>query len=165
MPKSFSLKTMLLLTAVFAVSLSFAVPAYLRSISPSLTGLRWTTDGSDLALPAVSMILFSTEYPEYCERILLLHRGTKTADLPYWFAPKQNEDGRPFFERPFKVMINGERIYPRDDSYLIVIHATDEDDPAFKRVPRSNYTSLDSNEPAVLWENLVEKSVGFNGSK
>lgn len=150
---------LLLVTTAIAVLVIFAVPAYTRAVSPKLTDERGVAVHSNTRFPAVSMRVFLSGANRDRARILFLHRRTKATDghwFPDWFEPEQTDAGTPVRHSPVTCVLNGRRLYPRDDSNVLVVYASDEDAPATISVPYSQYAALTWNDTGNLWKALVE---------
>ena len=162
-PKRFSINALLLGVAALAVFIAVALPLYRRSAAPVLTDRRGKTIRSNTIFPVVSMRVFVSGENADRGRILLLHRRTKEVPnekwLPNWFEPKQTDRGIPILgDINRSLVINGERLYPRADSSIAVVYASDEDAPIITWVPYSEYSALPPDDTAMLWQNLVEKA-------
>ena len=154
-------RSILFCTTVAAVLVILAVPAYTRAVAPELTDQRSVTVRSNTTFPVVSMRVFLSGANRDRARILFLHRRTKDAEgnwFPDWFEPEQTEDGVRIRHSPPTCVLNGHRLYPRDDSNLTVVHASDEDAPTTISVPYSKYAMLPWNDTTALWKTLVNNA-------
>ena len=161
--KRFSVRSLLLAVVAVAISLALLVPAYQRATAPVLTDRRGKTVISNTTFPVVSMRVFLSGDPSDRARILLLHRRTKEVPskqwLPNWFEPKQTADGLPILgDVPRYLMINGASLYPRPDSSIAVVYASDNDAPDTIWVPYSKYSVLPCDDTNALWKNLVDNA-------
>ena len=156
--QSLVVRSILLGTTVIAVLVILAIPAYTRAVAPELTDERSVAVHSNTTFPVVSMRVFLSGANSDRARILFLHQRTKDTDgnwFPDWFEPEQTEDGVPIRQSPLTCVLNGHRLYPRDDSNLTVVSASDGDAPTTISVPYSEYEMLPWNDTTVLWETLV----------
>ena len=134
-------------------------------MAPILTDSHGVTVRSNSTFPAVSMRVFvsgnSGKFGDRA-RLLFLHRRTKVAkDLrfPDWFEPRQNAEGIPLRgDMPQSFLVNGQRLYPRADLNVIVVSASDDEDPKVSSVPYTDYEALPWNDTNTLWNTLVNDS-------
>ena len=138
---------------LIAIAIAFAVPYYRRLTSSMLTDQRAVIVKSNSIFPVVSMRVFTSGANHDRVRILILHRRTKSTEGewgPKWLDIDRTRAGN------LTCNVNGKRIYPREDSQLVVVYASDDDDPSTMRVPYELYTQLPWDDTALLWKALVD---------
>ena len=161
----FSVRSLLLVIALFAMILALAIPLNRYMSIPTLYLGSEVRVMSNTKLPVVSVNVVSASHTDQ-PRILLLLRQTKYWSditwLPEWFEPHRSPDGVRLRGKPVNSVMDVWALYPRSDSDLTVVYASDEEDPKFISLPYSKYAetpwrSGEHPDGNMLWEHLLRE--------